>query len=83
MVSWSIHSALWAREMPLLAFVLLPEDEGVQDDLHRTRAGEHGQPVEHGKGQKTGCIAIRYGAAAVFDYVAPESEYGAWEPDSC
>jgi hypothetical protein len=51
--------------------VLLPEDEPIQNDLHRTRSGKNGQPVEHGKGQEMGCAGVCYGVATAADDVSP------------
>ena len=36
----------------------------VQEDLHRIRPGEHGQPLNHGAGQEMGFVRLQNQVAA-------------------
>ena len=51
--------------------ILLPPDQGIEDDLYRAGSSEDGKPVEHGEGQEMRRAGIGYGVAAPAYDVAP------------
>lgn len=51
----------------LEALVVLPPDQGIEDDLHSAGAGKYGQSVEHGEGQEMRGIIICSGGAGASD----------------